>query len=174
MGSSLPFNFVLFFCLNFVVWCCMLPEYIKFLLTLLGLADQGSSLPFSMIFSCTKLIVKSISTLHAHMQGLTCKGSSLRFLSILSSVCPGCSNACQTACQFYLKSVISWGVDLLGQPFPSDQVFVRFYLLMYSKDLIFHSFKWGPNCMGTNLPFIFVPIFLASFCGVEPHAVSVY
>ena len=57
------------------------------------------------------------------MQSLTCKGSSLLFLSILSSVCPGCSNACQTACQFYLKPLTSWGADLLGQPLSSYQVF---------------------------------------------------
>ena len=40
----------------------MLPVDIKFLFTLLGLAGKGSSLPFSMVFSCIKLIVISIST----------------------------------------------------------------------------------------------------------------
>ena len=40
----------------------MLQVDIKFLFTLLGLAGKGSSLPFSMVFSCIKLIVISIST----------------------------------------------------------------------------------------------------------------
>ena len=109
----------------------MLPVYIKFLFPSLGLAGKGSSLPFSMVFSSIKLIVISISTLHAHMQDLTCKGSSLLFLSILSSVCPGCSNASQLACQFYLKSLTSWGADLLGQPLPSYQVFLQLTLSQF-------------------------------------------
>ena len=40
----------------------MLPGNIKFLFTLLGLAGKGSSLPVSMVFSCIKLVVISIST----------------------------------------------------------------------------------------------------------------
>ena len=40
----------------------MLPVDIEFLFTLLGFAGKGSSLPFSMVHSCIKLIVISIST----------------------------------------------------------------------------------------------------------------
>ena len=120
----------------------MLPVYIKFLFTLLWLAGKGSSLPFSMIFSGIKLIVISISTLTCtYAQGPTCKVSSLLFLSIISSVCPGCSNARQTVCQFYLKSLISLGADLLGQPLTSYQVFSGFTYWCILRILIFHYFK---------------------------------
>ena len=89
----------------------MLPVDIKFLFTLLGLAGKGSSLPFSMILSCIKLIVISISTFTCtyNYSGPDFQGQQSPVFIYLSSFCPGCSNACQLACQFYLKSLTSWG-----------------------------------------------------------------
>ena len=118
MCSSLPFS-CLFFYLNFGVWHSMLSVYIStFAFGRVGLQGQQSPTFYGifMVFSCIKLFVISISTFAAQMQGLTCKGSSLLSLSIISSICPGCYMACQTACRSYLKSLTSWGLARTAVP----------------------------------------------------------
>lgn len=76
------------------------------------------------VFSCIQIIVISTSTFTCtYARSDLQRQQSPVFLSIMSSISPGCYMACQTACRFYLKSLTSWGADLQGQQLPIFESF---------------------------------------------------